>query len=277
MRTNTQAGLSPAAVARWQTEIEPPARTAVERLPEGREADLAGDFAFPWSLEAAAVLTRPDSADLINLAALAREISAAAAEPLDAELQSCAAEAKRQLEPSFRNSPFPMASAAFVALSQTLPRFLTCAWLALMRHPDEWRRLHAEPELMPRAMEELLRYAGLARRIFRRAAADIEIAGARIAKDERIILMLARANRDPAEFPEPDRLDLTRHAAGHVAFGAGPHSCVGAPVIRMAAFAATSALTGRFAAAQLARPVTWRGGSGFRSPERLDVSLHHFG
>src|SRR5947207_646604 len=126
---------------------------------------------------------------------------------------------------------------------------------------------------MPRAVEELLRYAGLASSVFRRATARLDLGGVTILEGERVILMLASANRDPARFPEPDRLDVSRRLGGQVALGAGPHSCVGALLIRMAATVATEALVQKAAAREIAGPIEWRGGSGFRSPASLYVQL----
>lgn len=160
------------------------------------------------------------SLDCEPLADLARQVSAAAAEPTDSLLQSAAVAASTELEIKLQGG-MPMRTPAFVALSQTLPCFLANAWLALCRHPSELARLRAEPVLMPRAIEELLRYAGLARTLFRLATEDIDLGGIRIAEGERVRLMLASANRDPAQFPDPDRLDFTRRSAGQLALGAG--------------------------------------------------------
>jgi cytochrome P450 len=167
-----------------------------------------------------------------------------------------------------------MGEPAFVALSQTLPRLLANCWLALLRHPAEFARLRSHPELLPNAVEELLRYAGIVRRVFRRATADLDLGGVRIANGDLAMLMLASANRDPDQFPDPNRLDLARPIATHVSLGTGRNSCVGAMLIRMAASVATAALTARFAAAT-AHPVPeWRLGSGFCFPAAVNVTLH---
>ena len=92
-----------------------------------------------------------------------------------------------------------------------------------------------------------------------------------------MILMLASANRDPEQFPDPDRLDITRAAAGQIALGAGPHSCVGASLIRMAAAVATGAFVSRFDTAMRGTSIEWRGGSGFRWAASLQVLLRRNG
>jgi hypothetical protein len=154
-----------------------------------------------------------------------------------------------------------------------MPCILGNAWFALIKHPKEWSLLHQEPGLMEQAVEELLRYAGLVRTLSRTATVDMDLNGTLIRQGERIILRIIAANRDHERFSKPNQLDLTRRDGGHVALGAGPHSCVGASLIRMAAVTITEPLLQRYAAANFARPVDWQGGSVFRSPRSLWVCL----
>jgi cytochrome P450 len=273
LRAETLEAFSASRVAEWQAWIEPLAHSVLELLPTDRPVDVIREFAQPWSLRVAAIVTGADSLDCEPLANLAGQVSAAAAEPLDSVLQSAAEAASTELERKLKGS-MPMRAPAFVALSQTLPCFLANAWLALFRHPSELARLRAEPILMPRAIEELLRYAGLARTLLRLATEDVDLGNIRIAEGERVRLMLASANRDPAQFPDPDRVDFTRRPAGQLALGAGPHSCVGALLIRMAATVATNAFVHNFAEADVNNPVEWRGGSGFQSPASLYALIH---
>src|SRR5262249_42316047 len=151
----------------------------------------------------------------------------------------------------------PMGEPTFVGISQTFTRFLAKAWFDLIRHPDQWTRLREQPELLPAAMEELLRHAGIVRKVVRRAIVDTEAAGLRIEKGQRTFLMVGSANRDPAQFPDADRLDVTRKASGHVSLGGGRNSCVGALLIRTAGGALTGALVQRFAHAELAGETPW--------------------
>jgi len=271
IRSETLAALSVTQIAEWQTEIESIAPGIIDRLAPHRPIDLVRDFALPWSLRVALIVTRADARDAEHLSHLAAQVSASAADPFDDTLQAQAALASSELERLLPSETIPMRAPMFVALSQTLPAFLANAWLALLRHPAELARLHDQPHLMPRAMNELLRYAGLARMMFRHAMANIEIASVKITERERVVLMLASANRDPAQFPEPDRLDLTRPAAGQLALGSGPHSCVGAALIRMGSSIATGAFASRFAGSVVCGPIEWRGGPGFRSPVSLTV------
>ena len=160
-----------------------------------------------------------------------------------------------------------------MALSQALPHLLASAWLALVRHPGEFARLRACPDLLAGAIEELLRYSGIVRRVFRRATAHIDLGGVSIAQGDLVVLMLASANRDPEQFPDPDRLDLARPVTGHVALGTGRNSCVGAMLIRMAASLATGALAARFAEARFSSVGGWRIGTGFCFPASVYVTL----
>jgi cytochrome P450 len=272
VRTAVSEAFSAARVTEWQSQIEPLAHRRIDRLETDRPIDLISEFARPWSLDAAVIVTGAGAFDCERLAELARQVSVGTAEPNHPVLQSEAAAANAELEARLKGA-MPMRTSAFIALSQGLPCFLANAWLALLRHPSELARLHAELPLVPRAIEELLRYAGLARFLFRRATANVNIGAIEIAKGQRVMLMLASANRDPAQFPEPNRLDVKGRVAGQLALGAGPHSCVGALLIRMAAVVATQALVQKVATAEITSPIEWRGGSGFCWPASVYVQV----
>jgi cytochrome P450 len=106
--------------------------------------------------------------------------------------------------------------------------------LALLRHPDQWQRLVADPALIEGAVEELLRYDSPVQFSNRKALEDVILGEHKIAAGQTVMVVLGAANRDPAMFPEPDRLDVTRaEAPHHVAFAMGPHYCLGAPLARL--------------------------------------------
>jgi cytochrome P450 len=273
-RADMLDALSAARVEMWRPQLEKLTYSAIDRLPTCRAVDLLGEFTLPWGLSLAMLVTRADAAAGSRLSDLsARVFAATGAASEETALRAAAAAATAELDRILEAGPIPMGEPAFVALSQTLPRLLASAWLALARHPDEFAWLGAHPDLLPGAIEELLRYAGIVRRVFRRATANVDLGGIRIADGELVVLMLASANRDPEQFPDPDRLLLSRPAIGHVALGMGRNSCVGAMVIRMAAAVATGALAARFVEVQFDRVGDWRTGSGFCFPASVYVTL----
>jgi len=273
MRAAAARAFSPERLAAWRAEIEPLTYKVARSLPADRTVDLVQDFAAPVSLALALLATGAPKGDTAQLTALAREIFLAGACASDARLQPRALSAAAELARLLPIAGAPVAVQAFVALSQTLPYFLANAWLELLRHPRETIRLRAQPGLMPQAVEELLRYAGPSRAIFRQAVAPVPIGCASIAQGDPTILMLSAANRDPAQFPDAGRLDFRRGAPGHLAFGGGLHSCFGAPLIRMAAAVATRALLDTTDAVESSGPVEWIGGFAIRAPRSLPAVL----
>ncbi|MEV0642951.1 cytochrome P450 [Streptomyces sp. NPDC050619] len=119
---------------------------------------------------------------------------------------------------------------------ETTANMIALGTLALLEHPEQFALLRDtdDPKLVASAVEELLRYLSIVHGGRRRAVlADIEIAGQVIRAGEGVIMPNDIANRDPKAFPDPDRLDLTRDARRHVAFGFGVHQCLGQPLARM--------------------------------------------
>jgi cytochrome P450 len=271
MRAETREALSPVKLRSWRKQMLQHARELVAQFDHRRPIDLIRDYAQPLCLELAILATEPDTVSVRHLTALAAHVSLAAAEPLDAQLKAQSKAATAELRPFFTRGPEPMRESGFVALSQTLVSLLGNAWFALACYPQEWRRLHAQPLLVPRGVEELQRFAGFTRLLFRRAMADISLNGISIRTGERVVLCLLAANRDPERYPDAHELSVTRTRIAHLNLGAGLHACVGAPLVRLAAIAATMALVERFSSVELIEPIDWRGGSGFVSPMALPV------
>ncbi|MFH9725215.1 cytochrome P450 [Streptomyces sp. NPDC017254] len=148
---------------------------------------------------------------------------------------------------------------------------------ALLTHPEHLARLRAQPEVLPRAVDELLRYiphrnaVGLSRI----ALEDVEVGGVVIPSGDPVYVSYLTANRDPAVFPEPERLDFDRGYNPHVAFGHGPHSCPGADLARIESEILVDSLWSRFPNLRLAVPedrLRWRRGALIRGPETLPVT-----
>jgi cytochrome P450 len=160
----------------------------------------------------------------------------------------------------------------FVAGHETTVNLIGNGLLALLRHPAELRRLREDPSLVESAVEELLRYDGPAQRTGRMPSVDVEIDGRTIRKGDLLLAVIGAANRDPAHFPEPDRLDLTRGDNHHLAFGWGIHFCLGASLARAEAQLAINTVLRRMPALALATSAPeWREASALRGLRALPV------
>jgi cytochrome P450 len=144
--------------------------------------------------------------------------------------------------------------------------------LALFGAPDQLAALRDAPASSPAvrlAVEELLRYDSPAQMISRAAAVDTEIGGVGLPAGQSVVAVIGAANRDPAVFAEPDRLDLSRHPNPHLAFGQGIHFCLGAALSRREAVIALPALLRRFPSLEPAGDPVWRPTAVLRGLESL--------
>jgi cytochrome P450 len=144
----------------------------------------------------------------------------------------------------------------FGAGQETTASQLAKSVYVLGTHPEQWDRLVTDPSIVPQAIEELLRYVGLGHAAFpRMASADMTMSGVAVPAGSVIFPVLNVANRDPAVFPDPNRLDVTRADAGlHLSFGRGIHFCLGAPLARLELTIALTALVTMFPTLRLAEP-----------------------
>jgi cytochrome P450 len=146
--------------------------------------------------------------------------------------------------------------------------------LALLQHPDQLKLLRTNPSLIDSAIDELLRYDSPVQWTSRVASENITIGGKEIARGEMVIGSLGAANRDPEQFPDPDRLDITRKDNRHIAFGAGIHFCLGAALAKMEGEIAISGLVQRFSKIELAtKKLDWRRGAVFRGLHHLPLRV----
>ncbi len=146
-------------------------------------------------------------------------------------------------------------------------------WL-LLSHPDELRKLRANPALIKNAVEEMLRFESPVVQTGRIATTDLKIGECPVKRGESVLASLAAANRDPAAYPEPDRFDITRENVQHHSFGGGVHYCLGAPLARLEAQLAIGALVERFPNLRLVdEPLEWRAVPSFRALAKLRVMV----
>ena len=273
---------------------------------EGRaEVDLLASFAFPlpitvicellgvpvadrddfraWSATAVSD-TAPPELSRAHATALISYITALLAvkrrEPAD-DLLSALIAARDDGDGLSENELVSMAFLLLVAGHETTVNLIGSGVLALLLNPAELARLRADPALIGGAVEELLRHVNpVNNATFRRAAETVEIGGVRISRGDLVLVALSAANRDPARFGDPDRLDLGRDSSGHLAFGHGIHHCLGAPLARLEAQIALAGLLARFGSIRLAVPpnsLRWRPSTLIHGLESLPVRLFPVG
>ncbi|WP_024804491.1 cytochrome P450 [Nocardia sp. BMG51109] len=135
---------------------------------------------------------------------------------------------------------------------ETTANMFALGTFALLRHPDQFAALRAEPGLADRAVEELMRYLSIVHTYSRAALEDVEVAGEVVKTGETVALSVQAANRDPARFDDPDTLDIHRNAVGQLGFGHGIHQCLGQQLARVEMRVALPALVTRFPTLRLA-------------------------
>lgn len=133
-----------------------------------------------------------------------------------------------------------------VAGNETTTNLVGNGMLALLRHPEQMQTLRDAPSLMASAVEELLRYDSPVQTDARTAMEDHELDGRPIRKGQGVVILIGAANHDPQVFPDPERLDITRHKNSHISFGRGIHHCLGAALARLEGRIAFEALLDRF-------------------------------
>ncbi|GAN46990.1 MULTISPECIES: cytochrome P450 [Methylobacterium] len=161
-----------------------------------------------------------------------------------------------------------------VAGHETTVNLITNSMLTLLRHPEELRKLKADPERAPRVIEEMLRYEPPVHFRTRKALGAIAVAGTTIPPGSSVVLLFAAGNRDPARFEQPDRFDPDRTDNQHFGFGGGLHYCVGAPLARIEAEIALVTLCRRLIAPRLLDdPPPYRPGASLRGPQHLGIAI----
>ena len=178
-------------------------------------------------------------------------IEARRADPRD-DILSALVQAEDEGERLTERETLNMLRLLLIAGNETTTNLIGNGVLALLRSPDQLRRLRDDPALIPSAVEELLRFDSPVQTDFRRVLEDCEVNGFPVRKRDNVVLLMGAANRDPDAFDDPDRLDVGRDQGPHLSFGRGIHHCLGAPLARLEGRIALEMLLERFAVIGLA-------------------------
>lgn len=272
----------------------------------GREADLIGAFAYPLPVRVICALLGVPAVDEAMFTDWSRAIargldpSVLRSPELDARIDKARQELRAYLGDLLaarRKAPgndllsalaavdvdgdqissgevLALALLLLVAGHETTVNLIGNGMLALLRTPDQLDRLRRQPELLGPAVDELLRFDGPVQITQRLALEDIEaVPGCPVKAGDEILLILGAANRDPTVFADPHRLDVTRDARRHVAFGGGIHHCLGAVLARMEGQIALQTLLDHFTRIELAGTPVRRPTFTLRGLESLPVAL----
>ncbi len=159
-----------------------------------------------------------------------------------------------------------------VAGHETTVGLISNAILALLRHPDQLAAIRADPGLAAGAVEETLRYDAPVQMTARVARGGLQVGAVDAPDGALVLLLLAATGRDPEVFDDPDRFDIRRGATGHLAFAAGPHFCLGAPLARLEATIAVRAFATRISRPELDRDsLAYKPNLNLRGPEQMVV------
>lgn len=266
LRGLVSKAFTPKALERLRPDIHRIVDGLLDRVGEHGEMDLIDEFAYPlpvnvicdmlgvpvkdqerfrqWGLDIArgldAIMLPPESevaqrsvAGRRGLAEYFRELIAQRRASPREDMLSALIAAEEAGDKLNEDELLATCILLLVAGHETTVNLIGNGTLALLRHPGEMRRLRDDPGLIGTAVEELLRFDGPVQRTARIPSEDIVIGGCTIPKGEMVMPFLGAADRDPAQFPDPQRLDLTRADNRHIAFGMGIHFCLGAPLARM--------------------------------------------
>jgi cytochrome P450 len=155
----------------------------------------------------------------------------------------------------------------------TTANALATAVYCFATHPDQWQALRANPDLARPAFEELLRFESPFQTFFRTTTREVELAGVTIPAEEKIMMSLGSANRDPRQWSDPDRFDITRSTIGHVGFGMGIHGCVGQMIARLEVEVILRALAAQVSSIEIVGEPRQRLHNTLRGFEYLQVRL----
>ena len=307
LRALVMRAFTPRSVASLEPRIRELSRSLLDQTIERGEMDLAADFAVPLPLMVIAEMLgipiedraqfRRWSDAILNLVETvsggeeairaAKEFRLAAAEmstyvadlltqrrrePKD-DLLTRLVEAEVDGERLTEKEIMNFFQLLLLAGSETTTNLINNAVLCFIENPDQLARLRARPELLPLAIEEVLRYRSPVQTMFRQTKRDVEMHGQVIPAGKLVLAMIGSANRDPRQFRDAGRFDVARDPNAHIAFGHGIHFCVGAPLARLESKIALSDLLERVRGFSLASDEPWEPRKAFHvhGPARLPI------
>jgi cytochrome P450 len=261
LRRLVSKAFTPRMIERLRPRIQEIADDLIDRAAAAGEMELVAEFAFPLPITVIAELLGVPVADRErcrewSAAMVSPPLDAAEAERADAVLGAfvqylLALFAERRQVPGedlvsalvavedggdtlSEEELCSMIALLIVAGHETTVSLIGNATLALLTHPEQRAALEGDRSLLPRAVEELIRYDGPVERTLNRwAAVDVELGGQTIRRGDNVIVILGAADRDPERFEAPDTLDLGAERERHLGFGRGSHFCLGAPLARL--------------------------------------------
>jgi cytochrome P450 len=277
MRNLVNKAFTPRTIERVRPHIEEIANELIDGLPDPDQIDVVRDLAVPlpviviaetlgvppgererfkaWSSDIAATLGGPfQPVEVLDRARISSmelaeyfhdQLEKRRAAPRD-DLLSALVAAEEQGDLLSEDELLATCILLLVAGNETTTNLISNGMLALLRFPDERRRLQEDPSLIPPGVEEMLRYDGPAQMTSRIVKEDLKLRGKRMVPGQVVLCVLAAANRDPDQFTDPDRFDVRRQNNRHLAFGYGIHYCLGAPLAVAEAQITISALLRRY-------------------------------
>jgi cytochrome P450 len=261
LRRLVSKAFTPRRVEQLRPRVQDIADALLDTIAARGRMDLVGEYAFPLPITVIAEMLGIPAADRDQFRDWSNAtLAAMPPQPAGPAAVEAAEGLRRYLEPLFeerRRTPTEdliaglvqveeagdklskqelqaMVYLLLVAGYETTANLIGSGMLALLQHPDQLAKLLADPALLPSAVDELLRFCSpVATATLRYAAENVVMSGAVIPKGDMVLLIIAAANRDPARFPCPDALDITRPDNKHLAFGQSIHYCLGAPLARL--------------------------------------------
>jgi cytochrome P450 len=287
MHAGVQADIDCMTSVEWRTQMVNLATAILDRCPRRQPVNLVREVIQPWSSAVMLSLSGADATALDLLSTAAGRLffnqsesdgvlpgtAADGESSLDAFVERRRKQAEADFDHLRESGRVGIGKSMFFGVTQTLPSFLAKAWLALLLHPEQMCLLRDEPQWMPNAVEELLRFAGIVHTLHRRATKAIVLGDLQIAAGNHIALKLESANRDPVKFESPERLDITRRTSGNAALGMGPHACPGAVIVRMAVSRITPIFLAADPSLEAGGRIVWTGDTSLRWPMEVQVEF----